>query len=347
MDRIQPGGGVVSAFHGMTYSIVVLAAFGIFADIGQAQAQAQAQDQEVTFQEADGRVQIRIGGAPFATYVYRDEKIPRPYFCNVMAPNGVQVTRPNPPDPILNKGNDDHPEFHPGIWLAFGDIGGTDVWRNKGRVRHERFVTEPRSGTGTFAVENVYETTDSPPRIVCRELCTYAIHATARGCLVIMESDIVCSDRDLTFGDQEEMGLGVRMATSLTVEHGGGSIVNSEGGANEAGTWGRQAAWCSYYGAADRQRVGITIMADPANFRPSWFHTRDYGLMVANPFGKKAMTAPDDAGVPPDVTLVKQGQHLRLSFGILVFSGPESVPFDGSGDYKAFLDLLRSSRGKE
>lgn len=343
MDRVQPGGGIVSAFHGMTYSIVALAAFGIFADIGQ------AQDQEVTFQEADGHVQIRIGGAPFTTYVYRDAKIPRPYFCNVMAPNGVQVTRPNPPDPVLNKGNDDHPEFHPGIWLAFGDIGGVDVWRNKGGVRHVRFVDPPHgeNGTGAFTVENVYESGDSPPQTVCREVCTYTIHATDRGNFLVSESDFIAENHDLTFGDQEEMGLGVRMATSLTAKLGSGTIVNSEGGVGESGTWGKQAAWCSYYGAADRQRVGITIMPDPANFRPSWFHTRDYGLMVANPLGKKAMTAPDDAGVPPDVTPVKQGQHLRLNFGILVFSGPESVPFDGSGDYKAFLDLLRTSRGKE
>lgn len=341
MDRIQPGGRVVSAFHGMACVFVVLAAFGFLADIGQAQ--------EVTFQRADGEIQILIGGAPFATYIYRDDAIPRPYFCNVMAPNGVQVTRPNPPDPVLNKGNDDHPEFHPGIWLAFGDIGGEDVWRNKGRVRHARFLTEPHgsAGTGAFTVENVYESGDTPPQTVCREVCTYTIHATDRGYFLVADSVFVAEDRDLSFGDQEEMGLGVRMATALTVKHGGGTIVNSQGGVNESGTWGKQSEWCSYYGTAEGQRVGITLMPDPTNFRVSWFHSRDYGLLVANPFAKKAMTAPDDGTVPPDTTRVPRGQHFRLLFGVLVFSGPEDSPFDGAADYTAFMKLPRATRGKE
>ncbi|MCC6491073.1 MAG: PmoA family protein [Candidatus Hydrogenedentes bacterium] len=343
MDRIQPGGRVVSAFHGMARLIAALAAFGILADSGQ------AQNPKVTFQGTEGCVQIQIGGAPFATYVYRDAKIPRPYFCNVMAPNGVQVTRPNPPDPLLNKGNDDHPEFHPGIWLAFGDIGGMDVWRNKGRVRHVRFVDAPHgeNGTGAFTVENVYESGGRPPQTVCREVCTYTIHATDRGYFLVSESDFIAENHDLTFGDQEEMGLGVRMATSLTAKLGSGTIVNSEGGVDESGTWGKQAAWCSYYGTAEGQRVGITIMPDPANFRASWFHSRDYGLLVANPFAKKAMTAPDDDTVLADSTRVPQGQHFRLAFGILVFSRPEDSPFNGAADYTAFMELPRATRGKE
>src|SRR5690606_36644693 len=55
----------------------------------------------------------------------------RPYLKNVMAPNGQQVTRLYPPDPEINKDNDDHPYFHPGIWMAFGDVNGFDFWRNK------------------------------------------------------------------------------------------------------------------------------------------------------------------------------------------------------------------------
>ena len=93
------------------------------------------------------------------------------------------------------------------------------------------------------------------------------------------------------------MGFGVRLNTPLTVEFGKGEIRNSEGGLNEEGTWGKQAKWCAASGVIDGRRAGVALMPDPANFRPSWFHSRDYGLIVANPFGKKAMTAPEDKTV--------------------------------------------------
>ena len=47
------------------------------------------------------------------------------------------------------------------------------------------------------------------------------------------------------FGTQEEMGLGVRLATPLTVKSGNGRITNSVGGTNEKGTWGQAADWCA------------------------------------------------------------------------------------------------------
>ena len=48
--------------------------------------------------------------------------------------------------------------MHPGLWLAFGDVGGADFWRTKGAVQHVGFVGKPeatRDG-GTFAVRNRY-----------------------------------------------------------------------------------------------------------------------------------------------------------------------------------------------
>jgi hypothetical protein len=39
----------------------------------------------------------------------------------------------------------------------------------------------------------------------------------------------------------------------------------------------------------DGRQIRLTLMTDPANFRPAWWHNRDYGLMVANPFGQEAM----------------------------------------------------------
>ena len=64
----------------------------------------------------------------------------------------------------------------------------------------------------------------------------------------------------------------------------------------------------------------MMVVADPANFRKSLFHSRDYGLIVANPFGKKAMTGPNDDTVKNDSTLVKKGEKFIVGFGVYVFN---------------------------
>ena len=61
-----------------------------------------------------------------------------------------------------------------------------------------------------------------------------------------------------TFGDQEEMGLGIRVATDHAVTNGG-VITSSDGRKNEKQVWGRQADWCDYSGKG----VGVMLMPDP------------------------------------------------------------------------------------
>lgn len=291
---------------------------------------ANAQDNAaVTFNESPGKITIQIAGKPFATYIYNDPVLPRPYFCQIMAPNGVQVTRNQPPDPLKDADNLDHPDLHPGAWLAFGDLGGADFWRNKARIRHEKFVKPPHGGpTGQFTVLNAYETKDTPPKTVCGETCTYTIHPLKEAWFLTADSQFRTTMEGVTFGDQEEMGFGVRMATELSVKHGSGIILNNLGGVDEKGTWGKNADWCSYSGIMNNQRTGLILTTDPRNFRPSWFHTRNYGLMVANPFGKKAMTAPKDDAVPPDKTPLPKDAVFRLGFGICVFSTQNDQPPD-------------------
>jgi len=58
-------------------------------------------------------------------------------------------------------------------------------------------------------------------------------------------------------------------------------------------------------------------MPDPANFRPCWFHARDYGLLLANPFGRRAFRKG-----PPSKVVVKPGESLRLRFAVLLHASP-------------------------
>jgi hypothetical protein len=70
-------------------------------------------------------------------------------------------------------------------------------------------------------------------------------------------------------------------------------------------------------------------MASPGNFRKSWWHNRDYGLMVANPFGRQAMKQGAKSAVP-----LKPGETLRLTFGAALHQGKGYEPGKA---YEAFL----------
>lgn len=273
---------------------------------------AEDQPPAVSFHQGDGRLQIVIGDQQIAEYVFEDDKIRRPYFRHLRTLSGVQVTRNHPPVP--GQDLDDHPTMHPGLWLAFGDLNAADFWRNKGRVRHIRYVEPPKgkSGSGSFTVQNAYE---ADREILCTENCEITISVQTNGYLLDWTSTFRSENGDITFGDQEEMGLGVRMATPLAVVKGG-TITDSKGRKNEPQVWGQQADWCEYSGVVDGKQVGVVLMPNPKNFRPSWFHARNYGLLVANPFGQNAFTKSDKSRVA-----VNQGDEFKLRFGVLVYEG--------------------------
>jgi hypothetical protein len=290
----------------------------------------QAGPPTITVVQTEGRFEVMIGDEPFAAYVYEDEKIKRPYWTAVHAPNGVQVTRNHPP--VEGQDRMDHETMHPGIWLGFGDISGVDFWRNKGQVTHQGLVVEPKTGPGyaLFTVENAYMDGET---LICREMCRYTIRTDELGTFLLMESTFMNEQAAFVFGDQEEMGLGARVATPMAVINGG-TLTNSEGGTNEAEVWGKPATWCDYSGEIDGARAGICIMPNPGNFRPSWFHARDYGFFAANPFGRNAMTGGETSAIE-----VKPGETFQLGYGVFLYSAATPEPGLPEKGYARFLEL--------
>lgn len=285
----------------------------------------------VSFQQHEDRLRIAIDGRQVAEYVFQDEQVRRPYFRHLKTLSGVQVTRTHPPAP--GKDLDDHASMHPGLWLAFGDLHATDFWRNQGRVRQVRFLRDPAGGAlgGSFAVQNAYE---ADGRTLCTEDCEITLSVRPDGYLLDWTSTFR-SDRDFTFGDQEEMGLGVRVATPMAVVRGG-EIIDSEGRKNEPQVWGQQADWCSYSAVIQGERAGVALLPDPGNFRRSWLHARDYGLLVANPFGRHAFTQGEKSRVT-----VRQGEEFRLRFGVLVYGVSADRSPDLSAAYREYVALLQ------
>lgn len=284
----------------------------------------------VSFRHKPNEVVISIGGKPFASYFYKSDKITRPYFAHVKSPCGIQATRNHPP--IQGKDETDHATYHPGLWLAFGDISGNDYWRLRAEVRHEKFLEQPKGGPGkgSFTVLNRYLNADGD-KTVCVETCKYTILARPAGYLLIYDSTFSSDTGDFVFGDQEEFGLGVRLNTPISVRYGG-HITNAEGLKDEKGTWGKASDWIDYSGEIGGKRVGMAIMPDPKNFRRSWYHARDYGFVAANPFGREAMKQGPESKV-----VVKKGEKLHLGYGVLVYSADAGAKVDINAAYKDYL----------
>ncbi|MEA3224898.1 MAG: DUF6807 family protein, partial [Planctomycetota bacterium] len=285
-----------------------------------------------TFRRQPGRILVNVESKTIATYVYDDPQILRPYFTNLKAPLGVQVTRRHPPRKGIDA--DDHATMHPGLWLAFGDISGNDFWRNKARVKHAGFVREPYADSkhAGFTVRNQYVAGE---RIVCEETCKITILNRPSAYLILWDSEFNSDKQSFYFGDQEEMGLGVRLATPIVVKNRkGGRICDGKGNVNEKQIWGKPSLWCDYAGLIDGVFAGVMIMPDPDNFAPCRWHVRDYGFMTANPFGKKAF----NLGAPGKV-IVNKDKPLHLSFGILLHSSNNKRAIDLEAAYKDYLKL--------
>jgi len=291
----------------------------------------------VSIDDQGGRVVILAGFQPVAEYFYRDPEISRPYFAHVHAPCGEQVTRRHPPGP---GDATDHRRLHPGIWMAFGDLGGADDWRLKAKVESDGLVglSQEGDGRGVFTVRNRYLSADGS-RTICTETCKYTILVRPKGYLLIWDSTFVSDTEDFYFSEtMDEMGLAFRVATPIVVKsRKGGRILDSKGRVNEVQVREELAEWCDYSGTVNGKAVGLMIAVDPSETPLPWWHARDYGFLAANPF----RSHPERLDFTRVV--VKKGEPYRIRFGVWIHGDGSDEPFEPRLAYEAFLRLARDA----
>ena len=276
---------------------------------------------------SENELVIHLNGQAIANYIFKHKRTKRPFFAHLKTPTGIPVTRNFPPKPGDSK---DHAFMHPGLWLGFANLNGESFWHNNsGTVVHQGFVVEPKAAieSASFAVKNHY--IDKAGLLACQELATYQLSTNKDGYLITIDSRF-SGDRSFSFGVKEEMGLGVRMATPLIVKKQSGSILNAEGGRNEPGTWGKVSRWWDYFGTNNDRAVGIQIMSGTGN-PDVWSHSRDYGVLVANPF-------PVDRKPNRHLTRkVNPEEEFRLRFGVQIHDHPQREQFDPKKSYQRYV----------
>jgi hypothetical protein len=155
---------------------------------------------------------------------------------------------------------------------------------------------------------------------VLDETRTIELHNFGTTRLFVFDITLTASAVPVTFGDTKEGSFGIRINDALREVKGNGKLENAEGKVGEKNCWGRVSAWCDYSGPIGDKVVGLAILDDPKNPYPACWHSRGYGLMAANPFGRARSGFSAMKGRTDLVHLAK-GEELKLRYGLLMHAG--------------------------
>jgi hypothetical protein len=301
-----------------------------------------AEPESVTIKVSDGHIDF-LAGKALVTRYHTAATVAKPYFWPLNAPGDVPLTRAWPMEKGQPGESTDH-VHQKSAWFCHGDvipegievkhlikgIEGVDFWSEAAGHGVIACVAtdEPKleKGHGQVTTRNEWRTADGVK--ILDETRTIHLHDLGGTRLLVLDIDLYASVCPITFGDTKEGSFGIRINDAIREEvtegkkktKGPGTIENAEGKVGEKDDWGQQSAWCDYSGPIDGKTVGLAILTDPANPYPSCWHSRGYGLMAANPFGRAKSGFPAVAGKKELVKLAK-GEHLKLRFGLLLHPG--------------------------
>jgi hypothetical protein len=236
----------------------------------------------------------------------------RPFVFPLIGPAGRSLTRMgHPHDPITHS-------HHNSVWISHNDVNGVSFWadagKNTGRIVHQR-VEKLTDGDTEASVTSVNAwIDDATKKTLLTERRKTTVQILDKGeWLLILDLQFEAKD-DVTLGKTPFGMIGVRMAKSIGVNDGGGTIRNSSGQVNEKEIFWKPAKWVDYSGAiVDKTVEGITLFDHPGNpNHPAVFHVRSDGWM--------GVSLTFDAA-----RKIEPGKALRLRYGLYVHAGQPAV----------------------
>ncbi len=264
--------------------------------------------------------------------------VAKPYLWPLNAPGGLAVTRAWPMEKATPDEKSDHPH-QKSLWFCHGDVipegvelktknkqaQGVDFWteeKGHGKIVCTKVGPVTQKGShGQVTTTNEWITADDVK--VLDETRTLHLYNLGNAYLFVFDIDLHASVCPISFGDTKEGSFGVRVRESITEEKGKGKLTNADGKVGEKGkdgVWGQVSDWCDYSGPVDDKTAGVAIFADPKNPVATSWHSRGYGLMAANPFGRDKSGFSAMKGKTDLVKLAKGG-HLKLRYGVFLHTG--------------------------
>ena len=303
-----------------------------------------AAEPELTFKKSKESLDFSFDGELVTKYVIASDAA-KPYFWPLNAPGGIPVTRAWPMEKGTVGETTDH-VHQKSAWFCHGDVipVGMDL-KTKSADKHVQgvdFWSETAGHGNMVCVEvgeakaisktelrvptkNEWRTADGDTILL--ESRTITVQKLDKGYLIILDVDLLANACPITFGDTKEGSLGVRVPDGTRLaSRDGGTITSSDGKTAIAGAkdnlplWGIAADWHDYASKVGDATAGIAVFDDPKNAQRSVWHTRAYGLMAANPFGRAKSGFPGVKGKTELVTVAK-GEHLKLRYGIYTHTG--------------------------
>jgi len=273
--------------------------------------------QQVAF-ERDGEEIARLHFGP---------ELRRPFVFPLIGPSGRSLTRMgHPQDPEGHS-------HHNSVWISHHLVQGVDFWGDRGksigRIVHQRIEKIGDEGDTSWVISHNAWIDDAGKKpLLFERRRTHVQLLDKNEWLLVLDLHFEAKE-EVTLGKTPFGMIGVRMAKTIGVHDGGGTIRNSQGQVNEKGVFWKRAKWVDYSGPITTKAVeGVTLFDHPDNpEHPSAFHVRDDGWMGAS--------ATFDAA-----RVIAPGQALHLRYGLYVHAGqPEAARLDQSWSYFAGLKL--------
>jgi len=292
-----------------------------------------AADPVFSLTKADSKIIIKIGDQTFAEYILDDPATNKTYLWPVFGPTGKEMTRSYPMKDIEGEVKDHY--HHRGIWFGHQNIGGFNSWAEEksflkdgkvsaGReeiiktigIQKHRSVRSMSADDQQATIVSELDYLGSDGKRTHSEVRTLVFRVEGKTRLIDFHQDFIASEGEVTFGDEKDAGLCIRVPTTMSVDSKkGGRIVNSNG-VTDKDAWSKRAKWCDYMGPVDDETLGVAILNHPSSFRyPTTWHVRTYGLFTANPFGT---LDPKDPNGPHTL---QKGEKLELRHRFVLHDG--------------------------
>lgn len=315
----------------------------LLAAVGPAAADERTPKAEPAVAVTKTHVDFRVGKALVTRYVV-GPTVAKPYFWPLNALPGKSVTRGWPMEDAAGEAKDH--VHQKSAWFCHGDVipegiefkkhikgvAGVDFWsEHKG---HGRIVCvdvgkpERDRDSAWVSTKNEWRTAEGQ-KILDESRTVTLIPLEERSNLLLVDIDLHASVCPITFGDTKEGSMGIRVRETVRADRKG-TLTNAEGKKGEGlannlgrtGCWGLVSAWCDYSGPVDAAGTvaGIAVFADPRNRLDTAWHARNYGLLAANPFGRKQSGFPDRKG-RTDLVRLDKGEHLKLRYALYLHAG--------------------------
>ena len=257
-----------------------------------------------TKSEDGKKVVVQIDGKPFAEYLTCSGT--KPCVWPIIGPTEKPMTRAYPMTKAGENEKEDH-IHHRSLWFTHGTVlqdgNRYNFWseaKGSDHIDHKAFTKITSGDVAVIETKNDWIGTKDDAKVL-EDTRTLTFGTDGENRYIDFDITLTALDKPVTFGDDKEGTMGIRVAGSLKPDAKmGGKLINAQGD-EDGKTWGKKSPWVDYSGPVDGkggETVGISFMNHPSSFRyPTNWHARTYGLCGANPFGLSFFEGKDKNGV--------------------------------------------------